>query len=91
MRQLLLKCCNPDDKERTHLSPVTILGVAGIGKKTLARLIYEDELVLKRFEMRVWLKVDGMDFDLHHAAQQILKSTIGIERISCHLNRNSRE
>ncbi|KAL8479292.1 hypothetical protein ACS0TY_026232 [Phlomoides rotata] len=77
MRKLLLKCCNPDD-EGIQLCAIPIVGAAGIGKTTLARLIYEHVLVQEHFEMRVWVKVDGQEFNLHHAAQQILKSAMGM-------------
>ncbi|KAL8479288.1 hypothetical protein ACS0TY_026229 [Phlomoides rotata] len=76
MEKLLLKCCKPG--EGIQLSAIPVLGDCGIGKTTVARFVYEHIRVQECFEMRAWVKMDGHEFRIHHAAQQILKSAMGM-------------
>ncbi|RWW64890.1 hypothetical protein BHE74_00027833 [Ensete ventricosum] len=43
------------------LSVIPIIGMAGIGKTTLARLIYKDPTVRQCFNTRVWLSLTGSE------------------------------
>lgn len=81
-QKLLLELVR-ENNNGVQIPAIPILGPSGIGKTALAKLVYEDELVKESFELRVWVKVDGQEFNLHRAAQQILKSTMGM---SCSLD-----
>ncbi|GFQ00720.1 putative disease resistance protein rga1 [Phtheirospermum japonicum] len=74
---ILFKLFEPD-KKGTQLSTVSVLGGCGIGKTALARLVYEDDVVKEHFELRAWVNVHGPELKLHHAAQGILTSAMGM-------------
>ncbi|KAE8680047.1 putative Purine permease 11 [Hibiscus syriacus] len=58
---------------------IHIFGFGGIGKTTLARLVYSDDNVKKSFNHRFWIRVTK-DFDVTLATKNILQS---IFNLSC--------
>ncbi|KAK4403508.1 putative disease resistance protein RGA3 [Sesamum angolense] len=77
-KELLLSELLDKKMEQIQLSVIPIVGISGIGKTTLAQLVYEEEVVKKHFEVRAWVKVGGREIRLQHIAQEILKSATGI-------------
>ncbi|XP_074275588.1 disease resistance protein RGA2-like isoform X2 [Silene latifolia] len=56
---------------------VTIVGVGGLGKTTLAQLVYNDERVKCVFSLRLWVCVSdqgGKEFDVKYILSRILES-----------------
>ncbi|XP_030963468.1 putative disease resistance RPP13-like protein 1 [Quercus lobata] len=47
-----------DDVKSEHLSVIPIVGEVGVGKSTLARLVYNDCRVSQRFEIEAWYPVN---------------------------------
>ncbi|KAH6829423.1 hypothetical protein C2S53_018441 [Perilla frutescens var. hirtella] len=43
--------------QSSDLQVIPIVGMAGIGKTTLARAVYDDSLVVEHFEVRAWVTV----------------------------------
>ncbi|KAL8482808.1 hypothetical protein ACS0TY_025731 [Phlomoides rotata] len=74
---LLSRLLDPYEKG-VQLSVITIIGDRGIGKTSLARMVYDDAAVKMHFEVRVWVTVEGEEFKLQQAAHGILKSTMGM-------------
>ncbi|KAK2636924.1 hypothetical protein Ddye_031716 [Dipteronia dyeriana] len=56
----ILKSLLSDDDHRTHV--ITMVGEGGVGKTTLAQLVYNDKKVEKQFEFKAWIHVSE-DFD----------------------------
>ena len=55
------------------ISVLPIVGMAGLGKTTLAKLVYNHELIRKHFEILVWVDV-GKYFSVKGILKEILKS-----------------
>ncbi|XP_030940263.1 putative disease resistance protein RGA3 [Quercus lobata] len=55
------------------ISVLPIVGMAGLGKTTLAKLVYNHELIKKHFDVLVWVYV-GKIFDVEEILRKILKS-----------------
>uniref|UniRef100_A0A5B7AAH7 Putative disease resistance protein RGA1 n=1 Tax=Davidia involucrata TaxID=16924 RepID=A0A5B7AAH7_DAVIN len=66
--ELLLRLDCPED-----ISVVPIVGLGGLGKTTLAKLVYNDERVVGKFEARMWVCVSE-DFELKKVTEKIIKS-----------------
>ncbi|XP_056171776.1 putative disease resistance protein RGA4 [Syzygium oleosum] len=62
-----------DDK---NLVVIPIVGIGGMGKTALAKLIYNDDRVKEQFKLRLWVCVPE-DFDLKKTIDGILKDAIG--------------
>ncbi|KAM1184956.1 hypothetical protein PS2_014002 [Malus domestica] len=59
-----------------NVSVIPIVGLGGLGKSTLASLVYNDDRVVGSFELRMWQKV-SVDFDITRLAKEILRSALG--------------
>ncbi|KAF7848644.1 hypothetical protein BT93_L1771 [Corymbia citriodora subsp. variegata] len=63
----------PNDK---NLSVIPIVGIGGLGKTTLAKLVYNDDRVKEQFELRLWVCVPE-DFNLSKTIEEIIKDATG--------------
>ncbi|KAL4607731.1 hypothetical protein ACB092_09G196300 [Castanea dentata] len=55
---------------------ISIVGIGGLGKTTLAQWVYNDERVAKSFDSKIWVCVSE-DFNILKLAKKILKSAGG--------------
>ncbi|KAL5543493.1 hypothetical protein UlMin_007277 [Ulmus minor] len=58
------------------VSVISIVGLRGLGKTTLTKLVFRDARVKTHFVLRLWVNVSG-DFDLIRIADDIIKSATG--------------
>ncbi|KAI8025362.1 putative disease resistance protein RGA4 [Camellia lanceoleosa] len=65
-----------DGGAQEDMSIVSIVGIGGLGKTTLAQLVFNDEKVVTSFELRVWVCVSNV-FNLKLLIEKIIKSTNG--------------
>ncbi|XP_042485007.1 putative disease resistance protein RGA3 [Macadamia integrifolia] len=62
------------NNEDNNVMVIPIIGIGGLGKTTLAQLVYNDESVIKKyFDVRMWVCV-SFDFNVVHLAKKILES-----------------
>lgn len=67
-----ISCCSSSSSD-SRVSVVPIVGMGGLGKTTLARLIYNDKGVSDTFELRIWVHV-SIDFDVKKILRHIIES-----------------
>ncbi|XXG84881.1 hypothetical protein AAC387_Pa11g0093 [Persea americana] len=65
-----------DSENDEVLSVIPIVGLGGMGKTTLAQLVYNDDRVKCSFEIRMWVYVSEV-FDVKRLLQEILQSGYG--------------
>ncbi|XAR64559.1 hypothetical protein NMG60_11008288 [Bertholletia excelsa] len=71
VKRMLLK---PDVEN--NLSVIAIVGMAGLGKTTLARLIYNDEKFVKTFDSKMWICV-SVNFKIERILNDMVESLTG--------------
>ncbi|XP_044508729.1 disease resistance protein RGA2-like [Mangifera indica] len=74
-----------DSNDFVNVSVVTIVGLGGVGKTTLAQLVYNDENVTNYFQLRMWVCVSE-DFTVKTIVEKIIKSATRKELGNFHLN-----
>ncbi|KAG6473906.1 hypothetical protein ZIOFF_067826 [Zingiber officinale] len=65
-----------DGRRRSKFSVISIVGTAGVGKTTLAKLVYDDPVVCEHFSARGWIHV-GNDSSVARLSKAILSSITG--------------
>ncbi|XP_003598880.2 putative disease resistance protein RGA3 [Medicago truncatula] len=62
-----------DSDSRNQVPIISVVGVIGMGKTTLAQLVYYDDMIVEHFEIKAWVHVSE-SFDLVRLTQSILRS-----------------
>uniref|UniRef100_A0A0D3HLZ2 AAA+ ATPase domain-containing protein n=1 Tax=Oryza barthii TaxID=65489 RepID=A0A0D3HLZ2_9ORYZ len=65
---------NKSSTPESHVSVLAIVGMPGVGKTTLAQLVYNNTEVCKSFDVRVWVCVSE-NFDVNDITKRIISAT----------------
>ncbi|GKE39012.1 NB-ARC domains-containing protein, partial [Tanacetum coccineum] len=68
-----------DDSRNKNFSIVPIVGMGGVGKTTLAKLVYSDEQVNSHFELKAWVCVSD-EWDSFQISKSIFQSVGGDDK-----------
>ncbi|KAM7481482.1 hypothetical protein LguiB_006065 [Lonicera macranthoides] len=86
--ELLLSSASSSASSSTieNISVLPIVGLGGLGKTTLAKLVYNDNAITSNFETRLWISVSE-EFDLKKLIEKIMKdATKGVDHGHLDLN-----
>ncbi|PWA59794.1 NBS-LRR resistance-like protein [Artemisia annua] len=68
-----------DDPRNKNFSIVPIVGMGGVGKTTLAKILYSDEQVNSQFELKAWVCVSD-EWDSFQISKSIYQSVSGEDK-----------
>ncbi|KAM0061949.1 putative virus X resistance protein-like, coiled-coil [Helianthus debilis subsp. tardiflorus] len=74
--KLLNKLLGDDQSSKENFSITPIVGMGGVGKTTLARLLYNDTKVQGHFQLLVWICVSD-DFDVFKISKTMFQAVSG--------------
>ncbi|XP_028099482.1 putative disease resistance RPP13-like protein 1 [Camellia sinensis] len=72
-RKIIELLVRGDESSRNNIGVIPIVGMGGIGKTTLAQMVYNNETVQKHFDLKAWVCVSD-DFDIMRITKAILES-----------------
>ncbi|KAK7252528.1 hypothetical protein RIF29_36529 [Crotalaria pallida] len=80
-KKSILRLLLDEDEEREGLdksvTTIAIVGMAGVGKTTVAQLVYNDVRVVDRFDLRIWVSVSNEEDNVEGVTKSIIQSASG--------------
>ncbi|WRX24826.1 NB-ARC - like 10 [Theobroma cacao] len=77
-KEKIINALMQDPTDGEHISVLPIVGIGGLGKTTLAKLVYNAECIDRHFELKKWICVAD-DFDLKQLMIKIIKAAKGFD------------
>jgi hypothetical protein len=74
-----------DPNVEVNVSVVSIVGIGGLGKTTLAQYVYNDETVNTHFELKMWVCVSD-DFEVKLISEKIIASATNNKPKDLHMD-----
>nr|XP_048329200.1 putative disease resistance protein RGA1 isoform X2 [Ziziphus jujuba var. spinosa]XP_048329201.1 putative disease resistance protein RGA1 isoform X2 [Ziziphus jujuba var. spinosa]XP_048329202.1 putative disease resistance protein RGA1 isoform X2 [Ziziphus jujuba var. spinosa]XP_048329203.1 putative disease resistance protein RGA1 isoform X2 [Ziziphus jujuba var. spinosa]XP_048329204.1 putative disease resistance protein RGA1 isoform X2 [Ziziphus jujuba var. spinosa]XP_048329205.1 putative d len=87
-REIIKRLLDMNNEE--NLAVIPIVGVGGLGKTTLAQLVYSDAEVRKHFELVMWVNVPKV-FDVKLVVKEIMKPEVRDEKTMDELQQDLRK
>ncbi|XP_058185342.1 putative disease resistance protein RGA3 [Rhododendron vialii] len=76
-KEMIIEMLLDDLSDRNGVSVCAICGMGGLGKTTLAKLVYNDKRVEGHFDLRLWVCVSDINFDIKRLTGAIVESIEG--------------
>ncbi|XWS07990.1 hypothetical protein CRYUN_Cryun41cG0038500 [Craigia yunnanensis] len=84
--EAIMKLLHPENPTENQIDVIPIVGMGGVGKTTLAQLIYNDKRVEEWFDLKAWVYVSE-EFDAFRVTKIILEEITSIVDVSQNLNK----
>ncbi|XP_024973916.1 putative disease resistance RPP13-like protein 1 [Cynara cardunculus var. scolymus] len=84
-KDALLRNLLGNDSCSENVSILSIVGLGGIGKTTLAQVLYKEKKVKDHFELMAWVSVSD-EFDVFNISKAILQAVGGEDKMFANLN-----
>ncbi|KAK2633745.1 hypothetical protein Ddye_028537 [Dipteronia dyeriana] len=75
-KERIVECLVEKVAGSDNVSVYPIVGLGGLGKTTLAQMVFNDERIMSHFELRIWVCVSE-DFSLSRIIKDIIESATG--------------
>ncbi|XVF30665.1 hypothetical protein REPUB_Repub16aG0077900 [Reevesia pubescens] len=72
-KEEIITLLDPENPTENQIDVIPILGMGGLGKTTLAQLIFNDKRVQDWFDLKAWVCISDKEFDASKVTQDILQ------------------